>query len=612
MALRPLFLLLLSFSPSHAGLQTYFATCVKGMEPVLASELRSGLVDAQDVEEGHLGVHFRGSHRAGGQAVLWLRSAIRVMEQLSYGEGLFQPEDLYDFTRESVRWTDLLARKDQTLSVSAICGAARAVESGRARPGDWVCAECGGLVFASRTECFACGAPTPAAAESGLTHSHFSALTVKNAVCDAMRDACGWRPSVDTADADLPLFLYLHRGQATLYRVCSGSASMHKRGYRAGAIHAAALRETTAAGLLLHAGYRPEEQVLCDPMAGSGTFAIEAALIATNTAPGLLRAQPPIASPGWAEGGQADWEELVQEARAALRPCAPLPILANDLHGGALELARRGAEAAGVSSSIHFTEGGVAAFVPRDSPDLVVSNPPWDLRLESGSEAWQELGSFLKRSCGGSTAWLLSGNKDLTRHLRMRKSESLRLENAGVSLVWLKYDVLRPKSDGGVSSSAAAIAPVEDALPAQRDTERPGHRVVGTVEEAEPLQDKGLQEVAVEAGMTAGDEVQEVFDGAELEQGMREEIDAAMLEQATRESEVERLTVAELKDELQLRGLTDSGVKSQLLERLEEDDSRIALLEANRVESASTSVKMADGTGLPEDDLEALFSSLYD
>ena len=155
-------LLALLIAPAHALVtRTYFATCVKGMEPVLAAELRNARVGASDVEEGHLGVHFRGPPQVGGRAVLWLRSAIRVMEELSWGEDVHHPEDLYAFARESVDWKELITSERQTISVDAICGAGRALESGRARPGDWECPGCGLNVFASKMACPKCGTGKP-------------------------------------------------------------------------------------------------------------------------------------------------------------------------------------------------------------------------------------------------------------------------------------------------------------------------------------------------------------------------------------------------------------------------------------------------------------------
>ena len=210
-------------------LQSYFASCVSGLEPVLAAELASPMIGAQDVRVGRLGVKFNGPPEVGARAVLWGRSCLKVMELLGSAEGVHTSESLYDFARESVHWEELVAGKTETISVQSVLGTARAADYGRgARPGDWRCGACGSLVFASKDTCFKCGARKPRGGfdnDRGLTHSHFSALTVKNAVVDVLRDSSGgWRPDVDKDDADLPLFLHVHQGDASLYRVLSGAA----------------------------------------------------------------------------------------------------------------------------------------------------------------------------------------------------------------------------------------------------------------------------------------------------------------------------------------------------------------------------------------------------
>ena len=245
--------------------RSYFATCVKGLEPVLATELQGPLVGAVGVREGHLGVHFEGGDAVGARAVLWLRSALRVMELLETEDGVTNQESLYAMTRR-VAWADLLESSESTISVQAVLSGPRPKDGSMMRAGDWVCSACGALVFASKLQCFRCKASKPDESKNltltltltrtltltltltlthtliltltptlykapkpdeskgggGLTHSHFTALTVKNAACDATRDARGWRPSVDTEDADLPLLLHTHRGTASLYRLLSG------------------------------------------------------------------------------------------------------------------------------------------------------------------------------------------------------------------------------------------------------------------------------------------------------------------------------------------------------------------------------------------------------
>uniref|UniRef100_A0A7S4B9C2 RanBP2-type domain-containing protein n=1 Tax=Chrysotila carterae TaxID=13221 RepID=A0A7S4B9C2_CHRCT len=442
--------------------EPFFASCLSGLEPLLAAELSRLPIGATDVREGRLGVHFGGGKDVGARAVLWSRCAMRVMELLHSEDEVHDQPALYDAVVRAADWVSLLPSQRSTLSVQAVLSIDRAARNGRARPGDWVCNSCGALNFQSRDECFKCDAPKAGLADKQdgaqpLTHSHFTALTVKNAVCDVVREARGWRPSVDTADPDTPLLLHVHRGRMQLYRVLSGIPSLHKRGYRADmAVHAAALKENLAAAMLLHAQYDPTMQVLCDPMCGSGTIPIEAALIATNTAPGLLRPPPPLAR--WRNEEYAEaWAVATAEAEGA-RTLAPLPILANDKHGGALALARRSAQAAGVDHCITFTQGEVADYVPEAPPQLVVSNPPWNVRLEEGEAAWFDLGGFLRVEAAGCSAFLLSGNAELTRRLRMRANGKLPIEQADASLRLIRYDVLPPRGSDAVPPAGTRTA----------------------------------------------------------------------------------------------------------------------------------------------------------
>jgi len=364
-----------------AASRTYFATCVKGLEPVLAAELQSARVGAVGVREGHLGVHFEGDDAVGARATLWLRSALRVMELLESADGVENQQALYAMARR-VRWCDLLESGDSTMSVQAVLSKPKPKSGEAVRAGDWVCKACGAVVFASKSQCYRCGEYKPSEQDGGgpLTHSHYTALTVKNAACDVLREERGWRPSVDTDDADLPLLLHVHRGVASLYRLLSGAASMHKRGYR-DRMHAASLKEAVAAGLLLHAGYDPEVHALADPMCGSATFAIEAALLATRAAPGLMRPHPPPLL-RWADHDPRAWHDAVEEARDVRRRRHDGPlIMANDVHPAAIALATRDARAAGVADSIVLSRGHVADWAPPQKPGLVVSNPPWGTRL---------------------------------------------------------------------------------------------------------------------------------------------------------------------------------------------------------------------------------------
>jgi 23S rRNA G2445 N2-methylase RlmL len=298
--------------------------------------------------------------------------------------------------------------------------------------------------------------------------------------------------------ADCPLFVTAFQDRLSIYRDASGE-SLHRRGYRQ-AMHRASLNEAAAAGCLYLAGW-PEvvrgggggggggggAAALADPMVGSGTFLIEAALMATNSAPGLFRRWWPFMT--WPDGDREAWREAVAEARGARVAAPRVELWGNDAHGGALALAARDAEAAGVKHLVRLHLGECAEWQLPHPPQLVVSNPPWGQRLmaaaaEQAQEAegdyeggdrrarprrgavarevpeelaasWNSLGAFLKRQAGGAQAFLLSGNTQATQHLRLRSDRRLPLTIGGVDCRLLQYEI-RGSAGGGEAQPQAA------------------------------------------------------------------------------------------------------------------------------------------------------------
>lgn len=371
--------------------ESYFATCAKGLEEVLAAELRDPRIGAEGVETGSSGVYFSGTKAAGYLANLWLRTGIRVLEECARAE-VGGPDDLYDWAR-TLPWQKMM-RLEQTFSVEA-----------RVR-------------------------------DSQITHSKYAALRVKDALCDAFRDKKGARPSVDVAHADLPLFLYLYRGEAVLYRDLSGT-TLHKRGYR-DALHKSSLNECVAAGLALLSGL-DGGGALCDPMCGSGTLAIEAALAALRRAPGLMRKRFPLES--WPDFDRALWKECRGRAHAEARCELPARIFVNDHHAGALALAQKDAKAAGVAGCIDFSQADIAEYEPPQPPGVVLVNPPWGERLQEEDLAgtWRKLGTFLKERCAGAAAWVFTGNLDAPRELGLTPAKSVAIRLGKMDCRALKY-----------------------------------------------------------------------------------------------------------------------------------------------------------------------------
>lgn len=371
----------------------HFAACTRGLEPALAEELTE--LGAARVTERRGGVAFEADQRLAYAANLWLRSAIRVQEELVSGR-MRDADDLYD-AAASVPWERFI-RPDQTLAVSA---------SVRDAP--------------------------------SLRHSGFAALRVKDAVVDVVRSHHGRRPSVDTKRPDLALKLVVQGARLLLYRDLSGR-SLHKRGWRPVQVKSP-LNEATAAGLLRITGW-DRRSALLDPLCGSGTFPIEAAMWATDRAPGLQR---PFAFERFPDHDARLWEQLTSEARRRVKPTLGFPIEGADRHAGALALAAEGARAAGVHEHVRFTQSDVHRLEPEASPALVVTNPPYGERLGEGEDlidSYRDLGKFLKARCPGATAWILSGNRELTRHLGMRTSRRVPVMNGPIECRWLRYEIL--------------------------------------------------------------------------------------------------------------------------------------------------------------------------
>lgn len=224
-------------------------------------------------------------------------------------------------------------------------------------------------------------------------------------------------------------------GSVASVSVDAAGAPLYRRGWRA-RVGAAPLRETLAAGILRVAGYDGERPFL-DPMCGSGTLAIEAALAASRRAPGLGRTFAFEALPGHDAARTARLRAHL--AAAARRP--PAPIHASDRNGGALRLARKNAEAAGVAEVIRFVREDAAGVVPPPGAGLCAVNPPYGIRLDEDAEgAWRALAALWPRLAGWELAVLAPGTvAGLERHLPGAPSSLLPVSNGGIRCRLLRY-----------------------------------------------------------------------------------------------------------------------------------------------------------------------------
>ena len=273
----------------------------------------------------------------------------------------------------------------------------------------------------------------------GLSHSHFTALQVKNALVDLQRQVWGERSSIDLDAADLCIHLHLGRDAAVLSLDGSGE-SLHRRGYRA-ALGAAPLKENLAAGLIRITGWSGEIP-LVDPCCGSGTLLIEATSMALSLAPGLNRC---FALEGWADFKPALWQEEVARAQQRERQQRRLPlILGFEQDPSVAEQARTNVQAAGLAGRVTIADGDFRDLELPQAPGLLVCNPPYGQRLGSGEDLnslYNDLGCFAKSRGSGWQLWLLSGNPALTGSLRMKASRRVPISNGGIDCRWLHYAI---------------------------------------------------------------------------------------------------------------------------------------------------------------------------
>lgn len=376
---------------------TFYAACTLGLEEVLAEELRD--LGAADVQLRRGACAFTGELATGYAACLWLRSAVRVQQELARGT-VRDRDDLYALAY-SVDWSKSITH----LQTLAIDGAVR---------------------------------------DSFANDTRFPVLVVKDAICDQFRERTGKRPDVARDRPDLPIKLVLQGTDAILYREFGGEP-LHKRGYRE-IQHKSPLNEATAAGLLLRTAW-DRRSPLCDPMCGSATFLVEAAFLATDRAPGLGRS---FAFEHWRDADLDSWRRIYDDAEArAVRGAERLPRLCgNDRHPGAIAIAQQAIAAAGLTGKIELRQGDAADWVPPVHPAVVVTNPPYGDRLQSDpvplEETWRALGGFLHRQCGGALAYVLCGNPELSRLLGLRASGKHPVRNGPIECRWLRYEV-----DGG-------------------------------------------------------------------------------------------------------------------------------------------------------------------
>jgi putative N6-adenine-specific DNA methylase len=373
-------------------MEKFFATCPRGLELLLADELRQ--LNGAKIHAVGGGVEFAGDFILCYRVNLESRVASRVLWQVTT-DRYRSEEDIY-CAAYALPWTDWFDPA-RTIRVDV------------------------------------------SATKSPLTSLNFVTLKIKDAVCDKVRRLSGRRPSVDTREPDIPIQGHLTDREFTLYLDTTGEP-LFKRGRRLAAGEAP-LRENLAAGILRLAGWVPGTPLL-DPMCGGGTILLEAAHMALDIAPGLGRH---FAFEKFKNFDARRWRELLQQSAARQKPRAPLAIYGSDLSAAVLNAARANLMASGLEKIVSVKRADVLEIAAPAQEGIIVSNPPYGVRLgeqQALAEFYPKLGDLLKKQFSGWRAYLLSADMRLPKLIRLAASKRTPLFNGALECRLFEYKMV--------------------------------------------------------------------------------------------------------------------------------------------------------------------------
>jgi 23S rRNA (guanine2445-N2)-methyltransferase / 23S rRNA (guanine2069-N7)-methyltransferase len=378
----------------------FFATCPKSLEGLLEQELVA--LGATKTKQTVAGVNFQGDLACSYRVCLWSRLANRVLLPLKKIP-VENAHRLYKGVR-TIRWLEHLSPNGSLL-----------------------------VDFAGKSKT--------------IIHTHFGAQKVKDAIVDQIRDETGERPSVKKENPDLRINVYLHHDVATVSLDLSGE-SLHRRGYRIQG-GTAPLKENLAAAILYRANWleiAKQNGSLIDPMCGSGTILIEAALMAADIAPGLLRQS--FGFQKWLQHDAKIWESLWNEAQQRkVKGLKNLPqIHGYDIDGKVIKQAENNIQYAGLTDYIKVS---IAELEQLSKPEgattgLVITNPPYGERM--GDETtliplYQQLGTKLKDEFKGWQVAVLTGNPELGKKMGLRARKQYAFFNGPIACKLLLFSV---------------------------------------------------------------------------------------------------------------------------------------------------------------------------
>ena len=360
----------------------YFASCPRGLEKILLGELNSLGVQEASVVDG--GIKYESSTEIMYRANLSSRIATRILYRIA--NGTYETEDDVYSAALNVQWTSLFDLS-QSLKVSTT------------------------------------GVKCP------LKSLDFMTLRIKDAICDQFRSQFDARPNVDIRNPDIRIHLYLNATNFDLYIDTSGQP-LYQRGFRKSSVEAP-IRENLAAGILALSGWKSGEPLL-DPMCGSGTFLIEAAMIAFNQVPGLKRS---FGFENWKNFDSALLEKIKSEYQAQIKPLGFSKIYGSDEDLRAIRVAKTNLEQAGLKIAVELSCQNFNDIKAPSKEGVLITNPPYGVRIgedENLAKAYPLWASTMKKKLSGWRTYFLTSDLRMPKLMRLSPSKKTPLYNGAL------------------------------------------------------------------------------------------------------------------------------------------------------------------------------------
>lgn len=391
------------------------AKTFQGLEDVLAQEIAE--LGGEDVEIGKRMVSFKGDKEMLYKANLCCRTALRILKPI-FTFTASDTDEVYEKIK-SFGWDQYLS-PEQTFSIESV-------------------------VFSEE-----------------FKHSKFVTYRVKDAIADYFSEKTGKRPSVRLNNADLVLNLHIAHNFCTLSLDSSGE-SLHKRGYRVSQTEAP-INEVLAAGLILKTGWHGEKNLI-DPMCGSGTILIEAAMIATNTAPGIYRKD--FAFERWNDYDEELFDQLYNDDSKEKE--FDFKIYGSDISPKAIAIAQENIKSAGMSKYIDLQVKPFQQYTEVPEKGILISNPPYGERISSKDllGLYEMIGSQLKHIFKGYDAWIISYHDECFDKIGLKPAVSIEMMNGSLECEFRKYEIFEgkyndfKKETGGFREKKREDKPVE-------------------------------------------------------------------------------------------------------------------------------------------------------